>query len=133
MNEEKREILEAFNKHFCECVNDVHRVFPNDNTIGIMSKSLNMLLMVTKTQVIQVFKNNVLENYSKQIKEGDLSFFINKNYNDDLNNNGYNTDIITKHIDYIKDLVKQMTNEEQKSIIKYFQNLMTLCNLYYEL
>jgi hypothetical protein len=128
---EKKEILDTFNIYFREFVNDVYRIFPNDTTISMISKSLSILMMMTKKQVIQVFKTNIVDCYLKEIESGDLSFFMDKNYTDDLNKAG-SPEFIMNKIDYIKGLVKEMTNEEQKNVMKYFQNLTILCNLYYD-
>ena len=127
---DKKEILDTFNTYFREFVNDVYRIFPNDTTISMISKSLSILMMMTKKQVIQVFKTNIVDCYLKEIESGDLSFFMDKNYTDDLNKAG-SPEFIMNKIDYIKGLVKEMTNEEQQNVMKYFQNLTILCNLYY--
>lgn len=131
--EEKKKILETFNTHFCEFVDDVYRIFPNDSTISMTSKSLSVIMMVSKKQVIQVFKTSVVDCYLKEIESGDLSFFIDKNYKDDLNGKTISSpDYFLEKIEYIKRLVKDMNIEEQQNVIKYFQNLTILCNMYYE-
>jgi len=131
--EEKKKILETFNTHFLEFVDDVYRIFPNDSTISMMSKSLSVIMMVSKKQVIQVFKTSVVDCYLKEIESGDLSFFIDKNYKDDLNGKTSSSpDYFLEKIEYIKGLVKDMNIEEQQNVIKYFQNLTILCNMYYE-
>lgn len=131
--EEKKKILETFNTHFREFVDDVYRIFPNDSTISMTSKSLSVIMMVSKKQVIQVFKTSVVDCYLKEIESGDLSFFIDKNYKDDLNGKTISSpDYFLEKIEYIKRLVKDMNIEEQQNVIKYFQNLTILCNMYYE-
>jgi hypothetical protein len=127
----KKKILETFNSHFREFVDDVYRIFPNDSTISMISKSLSVIMMVSKKQVIQVFKTSIVDCYLKEIESGELSFFIEKNYKDDVSSGGYSTDIVLEKIEYIKGLVKEMNSEEQQNVIKYFQNLTTLCNMYY--
>jgi hypothetical protein len=130
--DEKKKILETFNSHFREFVEDVYRIFPKDTTISMISKSLGVLMMVSKKQVIQVFKTSIVDCYLKEIEAGDLSFFIDKNYKDDVSNGGYSVDVVLEKIEYIKKLVKEMTKEEQENVIKYFQNLTILCNMFYE-
>jgi hypothetical protein len=127
----KKKILETFNNHFREFVDDVYRIFPNDSTISMISKSLSVIMMVSKKQVIQVFKTSIVDCYLKEIESGELSFFIEKNYKEDVSNVGYSTDIVLEKIEYIKGLVKEMNSEEQQNVIKYFQNLTILCNMYY--
>ena len=131
MNEEKKELLETFNNHFCECVNYVHGIYPDDTTINTMLKSLNVFLMISKKKIILFFKSNIVDLYSKQIEDGDMSFFINKDYNDDVSVVVDNNDFIINYINYIKSLVIGMNEEEQKNIMKYFKNLVVLCKLYH--
>ena len=131
-SEEKKKILETFNNHFCEMVEDFHRIFPNDTTVSMMNKSLSIIMMMSKKQVLQVFKTSTVDVYSKKIEDGDLSFFIDKNYKEDVTNGGYSTDVVLEKIDYIKGLVKEMTEQEQNNVIKYFQNLTLLCKMYYD-
>lgn len=130
-SEEKKQILDRFNSHFRELVEDVYRIFPNDTTISMINKSLGIILMMSKKQIIQVFKTNIVDCYFKEIEEGDLSFFVEKNYKDDVSKTGYSTDFVLEKIEYIKGLVKEMTKNEQENVIKYFQNLTILCNMYY--
>lgn len=133
MSKDKKVVLDAFNKHFYELVEDVSRIFPNDMTIIIIKNSLSLINMVKKNQIIQVFKTNIIDCYSKEIEKGDLSFFIDKDYKQDvINGGGSNLDFILEKIEYIKGLVKLMNKEEQEIIIKYFKNLTNLCNVYYE-
>lgn len=131
MNEEKNELLETFNNHFCECVGYVHNIFPQDITINTMLKSVNMLLMISKKKIIRFFKSNIVDIYSKQIETGDMTFFINKDYKADVSVVVDNNDFIINHINYIKSLVVGMNEEQQKNIMKYFKNLVVLCKLYH--
>jgi hypothetical protein len=133
-NNDKKEILEAFNKHFCEFVEDVYRVFPTDSVISVLNKSVSVYMMVYKKSVIQIFKRDIVDRYLNEIEKGDLTFFIDKNYQEDVSNGDFknNADFIMNKIDYIKTLVLKMSKDEQENIMKYFQNLTTICNLYYE-
>jgi hypothetical protein len=135
MDNDKKEILEAFNKHFCELIEDVYRVFPNDNVVSVANKSIGVYVMVYKKSIIQIYKREVVDIYLKEIENGDLNFFIDKNYHDDISNGDYkeNSDFIMNKIDYIKSIVKTMTKEHQENVMKYFQNLATLCKLYYSM
>ena len=75
------------------------------------------------------FKEHVYDNYHKEIDLGNLDFFINKEYENDMKNVG-NGGIILEKINYLKKPIKEMNKDDQAKVIKYMQNLCKLCNLY---
>ena len=62
---------------------------------------------------------------------GNIEFFINKNYTDDLKDIENSSTILTK-IDTLREPIKQLSSENMKKTIQYIQNLSKLCNLYYQ-
>ena len=80
--------------------------------------------------IINVFHSHVYIKYHIQISQGDLNFFIEKNYNDDLSNNDNSSKIIDT-INRLKEPIRQMNESEKKNTIKYFQNLCKLSLLYH--
>lgn len=129
-NEEKKELLNTFNNHFQEMVNDISIIYPNDMLIKVLNKSLNMLFMVSKKNLINFFRDYLKEKYYNEIMSGDLSFFMNKNYDSELTDD-YKSDNIINNIEYVKSLVKNLDENEQNKIIGYFKNLMIICDLYF--
>ena len=61
---------------------------------------------------------------------GDISFFLEKDYNSDLvemdNNNG-----VLEAIDKLRQPIQSMSHDDQQKSMKYIQNLTKLCKLYY--
>lgn len=129
-NEEKNELLNTFNNHFKEMVNDVSTIYPNDLLLKMLHKSLNVLFMVSKKNLINFFKDYIISKYYDEIMNGDLSFFINKNYDNELSDD-YKSNNIIQNIEYVKSLVKNLEETEQVKIISYFKNLITICKLYF--
>ena len=129
-NEEKNELLNTFNNHFKEMVNDVSTIYPNDLLLKMLNKSLNLLFMVSKKKIIIFFKDYIISKYYDEIMNGDLSFFINKNYDNELSDD-YKSNNIIQNIEYVKSLVKNLEESEQVKIISYFKNLITICKLYF--
>jgi len=129
----KSQVVEAFNKHFIEFIIDIERVFPNDTDIMSTRKTINKAITLMPRALIKMFNDNIVKLYSKQIEEGDISFFIDNNYR---KTHGYKEDDQVWALDKIESLrepVKNMNKDEQQKVLKYLQNLKKLTELYIQL
>ena len=117
-------ILSKFNEHFVEFISDIQEVFPEDVDLLTAKNSLLMIKKANPKMIIKIWKTHIVDKYSKQIQDGDISFFINKDYSQDLSS--------TKIMDGINRLrgpIKAMTLENQQKTMKYIQNLTKLAEL----
>jgi hypothetical protein len=122
-------ILTAFNDHFMEFVNDIINVFPNDPDILSAKNSFMLIRKANPKMIIKIWHKQVVEKYEEFIDEGNITFFINKDYKDDLTNNE-NSEKITQAIDRLRNPVKLMTEEDQEKVMKYMKNLKKLSTIY---
>lgn len=128
-NIDKSFIIKGFNKHFDEFIEDIQVIFPQDDEVKTM-KSLLFLFKKTNPRLVLEYWNTFIRiPYQKPIENGDISFFINKDYSVDVTM----TDNISNFIERLKGYVKDMTEENQKKSMKYIQNLCSLTKLYYDL
>ena len=74
----------------------------------------------------------MVDKYSAEIDLGNISFFIDKDYANDLTN-AENSDKIIEAINRLRNPVKMMSAESQQKSMKYIQNLQKLCILYHSL
>ena len=123
------QILKAFNDHFFEFIDDIQRVFPDDNDIASGKNALISIRKMNPKLIITVFKTNVVKKYRTEITKGDLKFFIDKCYNSDLSNNK-NNELILSKIDILREPIRQMSKENQDKAFQYINNLCKLCDLY---
>ena len=130
---DKDTLLTIFNKQFKEFVDDISRVFPDNNDILTLKLTMSQVLLITPKIIYKHYKKHVVEPYRGEIQAGDINFFINKDYNSDLNklDPGMNN-IISEKIDCLRGPVSEMSPTEQAKVIKYMQNMMKLCDLYGE-
>jgi len=126
---DKSQILKGFNDHFVEFVEDVERVFPDDNDISTVKESFIQMRKANPRLVIKAFNEYFLNKYRSEIESGNIDFFIKKDYNTDLSVVG-DSDYILKKIDVLRNPVKNMNEEDQNKVIKYIQNLSKLCDIY---
>lgn len=122
------QILSAFNNHFTEFVEDIKRVFPDDLDIATAANALAKLRKANPKMIIMAFKQFVSLPYKKEIEAGEIEFFINKDYSQDVG--GDSASLILSKIDLLRKPVSEMNENEQKKVIKYIQNLTKLADLY---
>jgi hypothetical protein len=100
-----------------------------------LAAAKNSFIMIRKANpklIIKIWQSYVIEKYKDNIDAGDISFFINKNYGDDLANTE-NSDKISEAIDRLRDPIKMMSIEDQAKTMKYIQNLTKLSTMYHSL
>jgi len=122
------QILSALNDHFTEFVDDIKRVFPDDVDIATAATALAKLRKANPKIIIIAFKQFVSSPYKKEIESGEIDFFINKDYSQDID--GDSASLILSKIDLLRKPVSEMNDSEQKKVIKYLQNLTKLAYLY---
>ena len=120
-------IVKGFNKHFEEFIEDVQSIFPEDDEVVTM-KNLMFLLKKSNPRIIMESWNMYISTpYKEPIENGDISFFINKDYSADVTM----TDGVSNFIERLRGYVRNMTEENQEKSMKYIQNLCNLTKMYY--
>jgi len=129
MQGSSQNILTAFNDHFVEFISDVQSVFPENADVLTAKNSLMMIRKANPKMIVKIWKTNIVDKYRNQIENGDISFFIEKDYSIDLSKAEY-SDKIMEGIDRLREPIKHMSPDNQKKTMKYIQNLTKLCILY---
>jgi len=121
-------ILTAFNDHFIEFVNDIHCVFPNDADILATKNSLTTIRKLNPKMIVKIWNAFIVSKYKSEIEAGNIEFFINKDYSQDVSSTS-NSDKIMESIDRLREPIKNMSLENQSKVMKYIQNLTKLAQL----
>jgi len=122
-------ILTAFNDHFVEFVTDIQSVFPEDHDILVAKNSLLAIRKANPKMIVKIWNTYIVGKYKAEIESGDISFFINKDYSQDLVY-ASNPDKIIESIDRLRMPIKSMNPVEQAKTMKYIQNLTKLASMY---
>jgi hypothetical protein len=122
-------ILTAFNDHFMEFVSDIQRVFPDDHDILSSKNAFITVRKINPKLFIRVWSEYVVGKYRAEIEAGNIDYFINKDYTQDVLDSPNSKKIITG-IDRLRNPVKEMDDENKKKAMQYIQNLTKLCTLY---
>ena len=121
-------ILTAFNDHFIDFVNDIQSVFPNDADILSTKTALMAIRKANPKMIVKIWNAFIVSNYKGEIEAGNLDFFINKDYSQDVSS-AANSDKIMESIDRLRAPVKNMGPENQAKVMKYIQNLTKLAQM----
>jgi len=122
-------VLKAFNEHLIELLGDISNTFPEDRDIKKAKSALEMLKKANPRAMIIIWKSHITEPYGDHIDNGDISFFINKDYTFDLEGADNNSHILDS-INRLRGPVKSMGEDNQKKTMKYIQNLTKLSRMY---
>lgn len=122
-------VLSAFNNHFIEFLEDVYTIFPDDKDIRKAKTSLEMLKKANPRLIIMVWKEHITSKYSNEIEQGDISFFLSKDYSLDVSN-ADNSDKIMNAIERLRKPISIMSNDNKEKTMKYIQNLTKLSSMY---
>jgi len=126
---DKSTVLKAFNNHFIDFIQDVSNIFPENDDLKSTKTALEFLKKANPSSIVKAWHFYVYEQYKDVILKGDITFFFDKDYNNDLNHLA-NSGEIMKAIDKIREPVKQMSDENKAHTMKYIQNLCKLADVY---
>lgn len=128
---DKSLLMNAFNDHFFEFLEDIESVFVNDSSIKKVKSALTLIKKMNPALIVKIWYKYIVINYEKEINENNITFFIEKDYKKDLK---YieSSDNIMKNIDYLREPIRNMGKENQDKSFKYIQNLCLLAKIYNE-
>ena len=124
-------ITKVFNSQFQEFIKDVLLVFPNDINIKTARFYTDKLITVNPALLIKKWYEYVTVPYKNEIKQGDFSFFLSKDYGKDIKiANKCNSENVAGAITAIKEKAQTMSDDNKAKIVKYLQNLTKLSMMY---
>jgi hypothetical protein len=126
---DKSNISRAFNTHFFEFIDDIIGIFPENKDIRESKVTFETFKRANPTAIIKVWYQYIFLPYSTIIETGDVAFFIEKDYKDDLSILKNAKDIL-KVIDKIRNPIKEMDETNKAHCMKYIQNLSKLSKFY---
>lgn len=118
-------VLTVFNDHFVEFVTDIQNVFPEDHDILVAKNSLLTIRKANPKMIVKIWKTFIADKYKNEIESGNLDFFMEKDYSQDIAGTE-NSGKIMESINRLRGPIKQMSVENQQKTMKYIQNLTKL-------
>lgn len=126
---DKSTILKAFNHHFFTFLDEIALIIPDNNEVKSARNSFEMIRQANPTAIVKVWYKFVHIPYSDIIEKGDITFFFDKDYSDELSN-VKNQRRVMEMIDKIRGPIKTMSPENILHSAKYIRNLGKLSAIY---
>lgn len=126
---DKSIVLKAFLSQFTDFVEDIQSVFPDNADIDSAKTALFLLKKTNPRVLLNTWITFIVEPYADQIERGDIGFFLDKDYTQDLE---YMGNAVMQKVDTFRKPVREMGPENQAKTMKYIQNLTKLATLHGE-
>jgi len=128
---DKTAITKAFNKILFEFLDEVIAIVPENADIKHTRLFLDMMRMANPSMILKLWYTNLSVPYAAQIERNDLSFFIDKEYQEEAS---YlpNASEVLQGIDKLRKPVREMSDSNKETSMKYIKKLSNLSVLYHE-
>jgi hypothetical protein len=126
---DKTGIMRGFNKHFFDFIDDIIVVFPDNVEISAARDSFETIRRANPTAIIKAWNKFVAQKYGDRLMSGDLEYFLEKDYSEDLSNLR-NSNKVIQIIDTLREPLKHMGDANRAMSLKYLVNLCKLSVLY---
>ena len=123
----KKFILETFNTHFKEFLEDILLLFPREVDLMTANTFLSSIVKVKRKLLLECWYFWVYTKYNNEIENDNYDFFLNKNYQNDVGRNNK----ILNSIEKMRNKCKNINNENRSKILLYVKNLSKLSKIYY--
>ena len=131
----KSDIGKAFNNHLNDLFDDLIFIFTklniNVSELEIGKSSCQTIVKYNLTSILKCWYKYT-KPYNTEIVNGDVSFFIEKDYSADLSSS-LQKSTIEKVIDRLRNTVKVLDDTNKKKSMQYIQILTKLAKLYMEM
>lgn len=129
---DKTTVMRAFNTHFFDFIDDIIRIYPDNEDISSAKISFEIIQKGNPSMIIKVWYTYVYVPYREVIDDGNISFFFEKDYGSDLSSLS-NSDKIMKMIEKMRQPMINMDPINREHATKYVQNLSKLSIAYNDL
>ena len=118
-------LLKVFNTHLVEFLDDFQSVI-NSSELKTAILFINTTKKINPSMFIKGWDTYIYIPYKSKIESGDFTFFLEKNYSEDVQDDNKILDIINT----IRVELKNLNETDRKKVIKYVQNLTKICEMY---
>jgi hypothetical protein len=126
---DKSTLLKTFNIQFFSFLDDIIKVFPDKDELKIGKKSFETIKRANPTIIIKIWFSHVYSSYRESIDNGDVEYFIQKDYQEDLQSLANNGEVL-KIINTLRQPISEMDEVNKQHTVKYLQVLSKLSELY---
>lgn len=130
MSNNKSILLKSFNKQLFDFLDDIISIMP-DNTELVKSKVyFTTIKQANPTLIIKIWYQYIFVPYRQLIEEGNIDFFLDKDYTEDLKYVPYAADVLRIIDTSIRNPIKEMDIENKEKCVKYIQIISKISEVY---
>ena len=122
-------MISTFNNQFIECLTDISNIYPDNLKFKKYKRYIESVKKMNPGLLIKVWKKHITDKYETKIEEGNLDYFLNKDYKEDLTSIE-KSEPIEDIIDDIRSIIVEMSQENRDNSFKYIKNLTKLSKHY---
>lgn len=130
---DKSFILKSFNKQFFDFIEDVNRIVENNTEIENSRIYFNTIKKANPSMLLKIWHQFIFVPYKTQINEGDITFFLEKDYSQDLSQLQNNKEIVKIIDNSLRNPIYNMSDINKSHCMKYIQILCKLSDTYINL
>jgi len=128
---DKSIVLKAFNKQFFDFLDELITIYPDSIEIATARESFNSFKKLNPTCIIKVWQSNIYIPYKAAIDAGDIHFFMEKDYSEDITSASVaNAKSVLEMIDNVREPIKNLSDSNKAHATKYIQNMIKLSMAY---
>ena len=120
-------MLSTFISQLDECLTDISILYSDDKRFVRCKLYFDTLKQTNPKMILTTWKTMVADKYDEQIQKGDVSYFLEKDYKEELPI--YNP-TIDQAIQDLRKAIREMSDVNRDKAIQYIQNLCKLSKLY---
>ena len=122
-------MVSTFNTQFLECLTDISNIYPDNLKFKKYKRYIESVKKMNPGLLIKIWKKHVTDVYETKIEEGNLDYFLNKDYKEDLVSLE-KAEPVEAIIDDIRVIIQDMSQENRDNSFKYIKNLTKLSKHY---
>jgi hypothetical protein len=122
-------VISTFLKQLDECIADISLAYSTDERFIKCKRYLDGMKKSNPGVLIKTWKKLITDKYETQINSGDIDYFLEKDFTKEASE--FTTpSMIDTTIQDLRQIIRDMSDENKKITFKYIQNLCKLSNLY---
>jgi hypothetical protein len=127
---DKITIQRAFNTLLQDFFKDIQTIYPDNSEISFAVDSFDTLKRMNPSIIIRAWYSYAYLPYASYIDGGDLDFFLNKDYSEDIDTKSGKKDEFLKMIDKVRKPLSEMDDVNREHTKEYLRKLNKLSQLW---
>jgi|LauGreSuBDMM15SN_2_FD.fasta_scaffold87705_1 predicted component of viral defense system (DUF524 family) len=129
-NPSKSLLLKSFHKQLFDFLDDIISIVPDNQELVKSKVYFTTLKQANPTLIIKIWYQYIFMPYRDLIESGNVDFFLEKDYTEDLQYIPYAADVLRIIDTSIRNPIKEMEKENKEKCAKYIQLLTKISVVY---